>query len=139
MKTDTLVKKLLSRADIIDAQDMETVDVDVPEWGGVVRIKSLTGQERDAFEASLFVGEGAKRKQNLKNLRSRLVATTLVDESGNRLFSDDASVLELSKKSAAALNRVFEAAQKLNGMTGAEAEALGKDLEKDPSEDSTSA
>lgn len=138
MKND-LVKKLLSRADIIEAQDMETVDVDVPEWGGSVRIKSLTGQERDAFEASLFVGEGAKRKQNLKNLRSRLVAATLIDESGKALFPDDSSVLELSKKSAAALNRVFEAAQKLNGMTGAEAEALGKDLDKDPSGDSTSA
>jgi hypothetical protein len=44
---------LLSKSAILCANDLQTEDVDVPEWGGAVRVRSFTGRELDAFEASI--------------------------------------------------------------------------------------
>jgi len=131
------MSNLLTRAQIVGAHDLKTEDVDVPEWGGTVRIAGMTGAERDTFEESLFTGEGVNRKQNLTNLRARLVAITLVDDAGVRLFSS-ADIATLSAKSAAALTRCFEAAQRLNGMGAKEAEEMGNVLPVAPSDGSTS-
>ena len=107
---------LLGREQILGAVDLPTVDVDVPEWGGTVRVRMMTGVERDAFEAATITRHGKKIEQNLANIRARLVALCVVDEKGGRLFSE-ADAEALGKKSAAALNRVFAAAQQLNALT----------------------
>ena len=44
------------------ANDLQIEDVDIPEWGGVVRVSSFTGREHDAFEACMVRGEGQDRK-----------------------------------------------------------------------------
>jgi hypothetical protein len=106
----------LTRDQILGAKDLTAVEVAAPEWGGTVRVRMLTGTERDAFEAETVTRQGKRMQVNMVNLRARLVARTVVDEEGARLFSD-ADVVELAKKSSAALNRVFEAAQRLNGLT----------------------
>ena len=56
---------LLSKTAILAAQDLQTEDVEVPEWGGAVRVRSFTGRERDAFEAGMIRGEGRDRKVDL--------------------------------------------------------------------------
>ena len=129
---------LLTKSQILAADDLKTTDVDVPEWGGTVRIKGMTGAERDAFEETLFTGEGTNRKTNLTNMRARLVAVTIIGEDGNRLFSD-AEVGDLAKKSAAALSRCFEAAQRLNGMTGVAVDEAKNASSVAPNDASTSA
>lgn len=58
---------LLSKSAILCANDLQTEDVEVPEWGGAVRVRSFTGRERDAFEASMVRGEGKDRKVDLTN------------------------------------------------------------------------
>lgn len=127
---------LLTRDQILKAQDLPTEDVSVPEWGGTVRVRALTGAERDAFEQSIVEQRGRSTRMNLQNLRAKLVALTVVDEEGNRIFSDSDAKL-LGKKSALALNRVFEVAQKLSGLTSEDVEELTKNSESDQSEDST--
>lgn len=127
---------LLTRDAILQAQDLPTEDVEVPEWGGTVRVRALTGAERDAFEQSIVEQKGKSTKMNLQNLRAKLVALTVVDEEGNRIFNDADAKL-LGQKSALALNRVFEVAQKLSGLTPADVEELTKNSEGDQSEDST--
>lgn len=107
---------LLGREAILGAVDLPTVDVEVPEWGGTVRVRMLTGTERDAFEAGTVIRQGKKVEANLVNIRARLVALCVVDENGLRLFTE-ADAEKLGQKSGAALGRVFEAAQKINGLT----------------------
>lgn len=128
---------LLTRDAILQAQDLPTVDVEVPEWGGTVRVRALTGAERDAFEQSIVEQRGKSTKMNLANLRAKLVALTVVDEEGKRLFSDADAKL-LGQKSALALNRVFEVAQKLSGLSPEDVEELTKNSEDGQSEGSTS-
>ena len=129
---------LLSKTAILTAIDLQTEDVEVPEWGGAVRVRSFTGRERDAFEASMVRGEGRDRKVDLTNMRARLVGLTVIDETGQRLFTDDEVDL-LGAKSGAALDRVFAVAQKLNGLSGADVDELSKNSSGVPSAVSTSA
>lgn len=82
-------------------------------------------------------GDGRDRKVDLTNMRARLVALSVVDEAGQRVFTDDEVDL-LGAKSGAALDRVFAAAQELNGLSGADVEALTKNSSAAPSGGSTS-
>jgi len=101
---------MLTREQILGADDLPREKVEVPEWGGSVYVRTMTAAERDAFEQSL-VGDG--NTVQLSNVRARLAALTMVDVGGKRLFSD-ADVEALGQKSAAALTRIVEVAQRLN-------------------------
>lgn len=103
---------LLSREAILGAPDLRTEDVSVPEWGGDVRVRVLTGTERDTLGKSLM---GADGKADMTDYESKMLALCLVDEAGNRLFSD-ADVRALAGKSASALRRVYEVAERINAM-----------------------
>ncbi len=129
---------LLSKTAILAANDLKSEDIEVPEWGGAVRVRSFTGRERDAFESSMVRGDGRDRKVDLTNMRARLVGLTVIDETGQRLFTDEEVDL-LGAKSGAALDRVFAVAQKLNGLSGADVEELSKNSSGVPSAVSTSA
>lgn len=111
---------LLSRDAILSANDTPSEIVDVPEWGGSVRVMAMSGTERDKFEASL-VGKG--NKPNLDNFRAKLAATCIVDENGERMFAEK-DIAALGKKSAAALDRVASAAQRVSGMSQDDVEEL---------------
>ncbi len=113
----------LSRDEILQAQDLPTEDVPVLEWGGVCRVRGLTGAERDAFEQSIVETRGKNTRMNLRNIRAKLVALTVVDEDGNRIFSDE-DAEALGKKSAAALDRIFAVAQRLSGLRPEDVEEL---------------
>jgi len=129
---------LLTRDEILQAQDLPTEQVHVPEWGGDVLVRALTGAERDRFEQSIVEQRGKNTRMNLQNIRAKLVALTVVDEQGNRIFKDE-DVKWLGNKSAAALDRIFEVAQRLSGLRDEDVEELAKNSESDLSDDSTSA
>ncbi len=130
---------LLSKDAILGADDRRTVDVEVPEWGGTVRVRALSGAERDAYEIALAgVRPDGSRRPNLVNVRARLVAMACVDESGSRLFTD-ADVEALGAKSGTAMQRVFDTAQRLAGLSDADVEELVEGFGRAPSEAGTSA
>lgn len=128
---------LLTKQQILTAKDIETKDVDVPEWGGTVRIRGLNGAERDEFEQSMVERRGKRYEANLRNARARLVSLSVVDDSGSRVFTD-ADVKALGNKSAAALNRVYEAARDLSGLTEADVDELAENFSEATGEDSSS-
>ena len=112
---------MLSKKDILTADDLPHQDVEVPEWGGTVRVRTMTGTERDAFEGETYTGDGA----NTINMRARMCARCIIGEDGERLF-EDRDMAELGAKSAAALDRVFAVAQALNGFSDSDIEELEK-------------
>lgn len=116
----------INRDTILQMQDIAFEEVVIPEWNGMtVRVKSLTGAERDDLEASMLEGEGKKTHIKLSNLRAKMVARTVVDESGQRVFAD-ADIPALSQKNAAALDRIFTVARRLSGMSDEDVEELTK-------------
>lgn len=101
----------LSRDAILGAVDIQTKEVFVPEWGDSVFIKGMTGAERDAFEAA---NREANGQQKLSNVRARFLVRVIVNENGTRIFADQ-DAPALGKKSSDALNRLWEAANGVNG------------------------
>lgn len=128
---------LLTREAILAAQDLGGEDVAVPEWGGTVRVRTMTGTERDQFETVVMQAKGATPGTAV-NIRAWLAALTVCDADGTALFTV-ADVEALGRKSAAALERVFAAASRLNALTDRDVAELGKDSAATPSASSTSA
>jgi hypothetical protein len=124
---------LLGRDEILNAQDQQHKDVDVPEWGGTVRVKALSGTERDAYEQSLLSGVGKTTRVDMSNVRAKLASRTMVDKNGELLFTLR-DVERLGKKSAAALDRVYEVACHLAKITKEDIEDLKGNSESDPSD-----
>lgn len=123
---------LLTREQILAAPDIKDEIVDVPEWGGAVRVVAMSGHDRDEFEESMVVMRGRNRTMNLANFRANLVARSIKDEQGRRIFNDR-DIVALGEKSAAALTRVVVVAQRLSGLTEEMVQELTTELKEDPS------
>ena len=108
---------MLDRKDIFKVVDLDIKEVSVPEWGGDLCIRGLTARERDHFEAS--IGTSA----NLDNLRARLVVLSICDDKGERIFKDS-DAIELGKKNAQVVNRLFDIARSMSGMSDKDVEEL---------------
>jgi hypothetical protein len=138
-------KTLLTRDAIMEARDIPEEIVPVPEWGGSVRVVGMTAKERGEYESAFMMEVKGRRgepelKRNraaIKQVRERLVVHTVVDENGNRLFTDE-DVAALSKKSAAAMERIVTVAQRLSGLTESDIEELEKNFATTDAEDSAS-
>jgi hypothetical protein len=128
---------LLSRDAILGADDRQYDEVDCPEWGGSVRVRSISGAERDRYEESLIQQRGNSRQMNMRNARAKLVALCVVDEQGNRLFSDQ-DVNALGRKNAKPLDRLWDACRKLSGLSDDDVEKLTEDFDDAQDDASTS-
>lgn len=127
----------LSAEQILGIEDIMEELVEVPEWKGTVRVRGLTGRERDAYEASLLDQRGRSTKANLQNARAKLVVLSVVDSSGQRMFTEQ-QIPQLSAKSASALDRIWKKARDLAGMSDEDVEELTLGFDDAPSEPSTS-
>lgn len=106
----------------------------VPEWRGAVYVRNLAGRERDAFEDASITGRGKDRRLNLRNIRARLVVMATCDAQGKPLFAER-DIGWLGEKSAAALDRIFDVAQRLSRISDDDVEELAKNSENAPSDD----
>ena len=108
--------RVLSRDDILKVDDLPRERVPVPEWGGEVFVRGMNGADKDAWDN--FVVELAKAPGKA-DIRAFLASLTICDEEGDALFTAE-DIAALSKKSAAALDRVFDVATRLSPL-GAQA------------------
>lgn len=116
----------LSRDQILSAPDASSLPlkpVKVPEWGGEVFVRSLSGAERDALEAALVSDKKGDKSDRMRNIRARFVVASACDEKGVPLFTE-ADIQALGNKAAKPIDRVFSVAQKLNGLSNDDVEEL---------------
>lgn len=123
------------RDDILAAEDLPRELVPTPEWEPAVPkvwVRGLTGAERDAYEQGLLVSgrSGTRVKDRVDNIRAAFCVRIVVDENGERVFTDK-DVAALGEKSGAVLDRIWDKGHELSGM---------KVVDEDPSrpDDSTS-
>lgn len=130
---------LLNKEAILAADDVQFEDVEVPEWGGTVRVRGMTGKDRDQYEL-WYAQQNQKKgeKLTLENIRAKLVSMTAIDEQGNLLFTEK-DVAALGNKNGMVLDKVFQVARKLNGMGADTEEELEKNSGNSISDDSPSA
>ena len=116
------------RDKILAQPDLKTLLVEGleewPELVGSIFVRSLTAAERSSFERSMnFDPHGNPR--NIENLQTRLAVLAMVAADGSRIF-DEADVEALAKKSASALQTIFNAAAELNGLSEQAVERAAK-------------
>jgi len=100
---------MLNRDAILATDDLERETVDVPEWGGAVVVQALTSRQRALFE----------RRKSDEFDQVALVTRCVVDQNGNRTFGDQ-DIETLACKSAAAVDRLYQVAARLCGLSEGE-------------------
>jgi hypothetical protein len=111
----------LSLDDILGSNDKSVRKVACPEWGGECYVRTLTADERDRWELALSEGK--------KSVRASLVGVALCDEDGKPLNPTEAQIAGLGNKSAAPMDRLFDAIVELNVMRKQDVEKLEKNSE----------
>lgn len=121
-------------AAISKAEDLPIEKLNVPEWNLDVYIRTMTGAERSQWELSIVDGEKGGRD----NIYARLAYEVICDHTGKRVFTSPQQAMGLGGKSCKALKRVFEKAQKLNGLSEEDVKELAKNSGGGPESDSGS-
>jgi hypothetical protein len=110
---------LLNKESILAVDDIKTEIVSVPEWGGDVKIRAMSVKEQLDFDEYL------SKNTDHRDMAFYLVVKCCVDESGDRLFTDNDIEL-LHKKSSKPLMRIVEAIMSLNKQRDGDVEELAK-------------
>src|SRR4051812_29746479 len=102
------------KEDILSSEDRaKPIRVDTPEWKcGHVFVRVITGTELDAYDMAVYKNNEA----GTPIVRAELLVRAIADESGKRVFSDD-DTISLGAKSGAVLDRLYDAARRINGMS----------------------
>lgn len=98
---------------ILNVSDRAREAVDVSEFWpevGNLYVQVMSGRDRDQYEWKMQ--ESFKAKGDVV---APLLVRCLTDENGQRIFEDD-DVSLLAQKNWRALDRLFDAARKINGM-----------------------
>ena len=111
---------MLTKEQILAAEDRRQESVEVPEWGGTVIVRTMSALQRDRWQLALMRN---REDPGSVSPSAMLVASCLVNEAGEPLFTP-ADVAALEAKSGAALSRVFAVAAKLNVLGQKDADEL---------------
>lgn len=111
----------LTKEQILAANDMDLLEIEVPEWSGSVYCRVMTVGERDAYERE-WIG---KRETGVENFRTKFLQRVLCNKDGELLFSAEEVAL-LSKKSARVMAKLWDKAMKHNHLMADDVEELAK-------------
>lgn len=123
------------RDKILQASDIVSERVSVPEWGIEVDVKTMTGAERAQIMQSAAEAGG---KMDFQNVYPEVViACTYDPETGERVFSYEDKP-HLMAKSGLAIDRIAIVGLRLSGFTKDATDDLGKGSSSTPSDAPTS-
>ena len=106
------MSEYLSLNQIIEAKDIVERDVEVPEWGGKVRIRALTKDTHQRIrEASTKRGKRGQRDLDISKLELLLVVASLIEPK-----LEAVQYHQLKEKSSGAIERILDAINELNGL-----------------------
>ena len=114
--------------DILELDDRQYEDVEVPEWHRAIRIRSLSLGDRLRVEALTPAGASGDVWLLFQTTVVQLSAT---NGDGNLLFTAD-DVPALADKNPLAINRIFWAAIRINKMRAEDVEELQRNFTKAP-------
>jgi hypothetical protein len=89
--------------------------VDVPEMGGKVTVKGMSGKDLSAFYKS--VRKGKTLEVDEETFNARLVASSLVDSNGKRLLKDEEFTVA-QEWPGQIFNKLLTASMRVNGLIG---------------------
>lgn len=97
----------------------------VPELGGLIYVKGMSGKERDKTEEAFRIKKGRRAGQSdLRNFRSFMACRVVVNKAGERLLNDD-DVDVIGRLPSGVLDRIIAKMNELSGTTDEEIDDLG--------------
>ena len=106
---------------------IERAKMTVPEIGGDIYVRGMSGIERQRITESHRIRKGGRAGQlNLPLLLIAIAARVIVDEDGNRLLNDG-DVEVLGRLPSGVIDRIISKTNELSGMTDEESDELGND------------
>jgi hypothetical protein len=137
------MKKLLDRTLLLKKEVLEIEQVDLGK-DEFIYVKQMTGRDRDKFEQSLLTEKKDKNGEVIgfdratEDFRAKLAVRTVCDAEGNLLMEPGDYELLSQNMSAARLEKIVNAAQKLNMISETDKENLVKNSVGDQVASSTS-
>jgi hypothetical protein len=110
----TVLGKRSLRDQILEAQDISSEQIEVPEWKVTVEVRGMTGKERAQFMQEFSTDTGALDYERL--YPSLLIKVLYDPESGEPIFRDSDGDF-INMKSGQVLERLGRVATRLSGMT----------------------
>ena len=101
----------LTKQDILNSQDFELIELEIPEWGGKVYLRPFSLEQRERLEVAQKNPDAT-----VHSLMGLTVAMSICDEDGNLLFTPD-DVDTLKQKSSKAIQDIFSSVTELNGFS----------------------
>lgn len=123
------------RQKILNAQDIRSETVAVPEWDVTVEVRGLTGTQRARLMKSGFDARGTVDFERL--YPELLIASVFDPESGTAVFGEADRDL-LNAKSGAAIERIAQVAMRVSGLSPDAGESAEKNFAAIPSDGSSS-
>jgi hypothetical protein len=112
---------------VLKANDLARFPVETPEWDGVnLFLRVMTGAEREAFEKQ---ATRVMETKDVTGVRGKWLATTLVDENGERVFDPVKDVQLLGGKNSLVIERLYKRFLEVNKLTE---ESVKDDLGNSP-------
>lgn len=121
--------EFLTVEQILDAEDLLTAVVDIPEWNGKVKVRGLTAQERNSLARKARVNGGPKSTVTIDSEKAQFAVVQMgmiEPKIAPELFEP------IMRRSASAVGRIYDKIVELSGMktSGAEEEsAAGLDFQ----------
>jgi len=111
---ESRANRYLTVEQILDMDDLNTVEVEIPEWPvngepGIVILKALTAREALTFQRSMQSNVKAREDAMIS-----IVVLSAVDPEGNRIFNQK-QIEQLRDKNVKVFTRLQKAAMDLNG------------------------
>lgn len=134
----------LTREMLLKKENLKVEKVDLGD-DGFVFVRQMTGREKDLFEQSLVKkvydknGKMEGLEQDLSNFRAKVAVFSLCDEEGNLILKPEDYPALSSSILATKLEKIAEAATKLNQVSEVAKVDAVKNLEEGPAEGSPSA
>lgn len=101
----------LGKTELLTRPALAPVEVQLPEFGGSIRIRPWYGDEKDAL------GRAIDGKKDDALIMAAYVAASACDEAGNLLFNMNGDIESIRTTwPASALRRAWEAVSKANGL-----------------------
>lgn len=114
-----------------ELNDINVEKVNCPEWGeqgDEIYVRSMTGRSRDNYEMGLVAASKVAEDARLYNFRAMMAVACCCDKDGELLF-DPSDAEWIGGKSAAALDRIVDAAKRISRMMPEDVKAMEKTLE----------
>lgn len=102
------------RKKALEAEDIRTEEVHVPEWDVTLKVKGMTGAQRAKFLRS--ASNPVSGEVNFEKFFANLVIATAFDPDSDEPVFEDADRDALNQKSGAVINRLALVAQDLSGL-----------------------